>query len=163
VDVGTVNSDTAAATDRLFALIERKWGILQALREVAVKQLDLVRKGCSMAELLRLLSAKQGVIDELTKVERDLDPFREQDPDTRVWRSPDGRARCAALASSCGEWLGEIMQMEKETEAAMIRRREATAKRLQTTSSALAARQAYGETAGHATPNNQGAFDWTSS
>ena len=57
-----------------------------------------------MTDLLKLLAAKQTVLDQLQQVERQLDPFRDEDPEARVWRSPADaplpgtRRRCDAAA-----------------------------------------------------------------
>ena len=49
----------------------------------------------------------------LQELERELKPYYAGDPDQRVWRSPDERARCAKQASECNTLLEEIVRLEK--------------------------------------------------
>jgi hypothetical protein len=133
---------TQLATDVLANLIRHKRLCLEHLRAVGEKQLALVRAG-SMTELLDLLAAKQPLLLRLQAVERELDPFRSQDPDARRWRTPDARQRCAAELAQCEALLAQIVRREKESERELVRRRDETAAQLETINSAGHARQAY--------------------
>ena len=61
------------------------------------RQMEFVADG-EMTQLLDVLAAKQRVLGNLQRVERGLDPFRGQDPETRVWRSTEARAECCRAA-----------------------------------------------------------------
>jgi flagellar biosynthesis/type III secretory pathway chaperone len=71
---------TAPETDLLAQLIQSKLDCLSQLRRMGDKQLELV-KADRITELLDLLAAKQRLLAELRRIERGLDPFRDQDPD----------------------------------------------------------------------------------
>jgi hypothetical protein len=129
-------------TDLLSGLIHQKYDCLTQLRDMGRKQLELVRDG-SMSDLLDLLSAKQRVLLEVQRIERQLDPFRNQDPDKRPWPSSDARQRCAQELAQCELLLGEIVVQEKQSEQALIRRRDETAAQLQGVHLASQARGAY--------------------
>jgi hypothetical protein len=130
------------ATDKLALLISKKLQVLVQLRDVGQKQLANIDQGETMA-LLKLLAAKQHLITGLQAVERELSPFRDDDPDRREWRSVDDRARCADQAAKCNELLQEILHMEKESEERMTRRRNAAAAQLQQAHAASRAHGAY--------------------
>ena len=87
-------------TDLLAALVAAKLKILELLAQLARKQLALADRGES-TDLLKLLAAKQTVLSQLQHIERRLDPFRSQDPEARVWRSPADRQRCQEQAIRC--------------------------------------------------------------
>jgi hypothetical protein len=129
-------------TDRLGELIAAKLQVAQLLIGLARRQLDLAERG-EMTALLKLLAAKQTVLDQLQRLERELDPYRDQDPERRVWRSAADRQRCQEQMDQCGRVLQEAMSLEKQGEAAMVRRRHAAAEALAQVQSATDARAAY--------------------
>ncbi len=129
-------------TDVLADLIRAKRTCLMRLRDMGRRQLELIEAG-EMTGLLDLLSARQKSIGQLQRIERALDPFRSEDPQQRRWRSPQDRAACAEQIQQCDALLGEIVSQEKCAEAALIRRRDQTAARLQEVHQAARARGAY--------------------
>jgi hypothetical protein len=129
-------------TDRLSELIAAKLQVVQLLVGLARRQIELAEQA-EMASLLKLLAAKQTVLDQLQRLERELDPYRDQDPERRVWRSPADRQRCQLQMDACGRALGEAMTLEKQGEAAMVRRRQAAAEALLHVQSAADAAAAY--------------------
>jgi hypothetical protein len=133
---------TAFESDLLSDLIRQKHRCLEHLCTMGRKQLDLVRGG-SMTDLLDVLAAKQQVLLHLQRIERGLDPFRGQDPENRVWRSPETRTECAAMVAACESLLGQIIVREKESETALVRRRDEAAVQLEGTRSASEARASY--------------------
>ena len=72
-----------------------------------------------------------------------LDPFRNQDPDRRRWRTPEGRETCAEELARCEQLLAEIVGLEKQSEQDMICRRDEAAARLTGVHSASHARESY--------------------
>jgi hypothetical protein len=133
---------TAFQTDLLSDLIRQKHRCLEHLSAMGQKQLELVRGG-GMTDLLDVLAAKQQVLIQLQRIECELEPFRGQDPETRVWRSPQGRSECAAMVAACESLLGQIIAREKESETALVRRRDEAAVQLEEARSASAARASY--------------------
>ena len=129
-------------SERLTQLVDCKLQILQVLHRLAQQQQEIIAGG-DMTNLLKLLGAKQTVMDQLAKLERQLDPFRGQDPDARAWRSPADRERCQQTVQSCNQMLDEIMRLEKDAESEMVRRREDTATRLAGMHASSEARHAY--------------------
>jgi flagellar biosynthesis/type III secretory pathway chaperone len=129
-------------TDRLAELLEHKHVRLAQLRVLAGRQRELIAAG-DMNELLALLSAKQTLIGELQSLERDLDPYRDQDPETRPWRSPSERARCQQLNDDSGRLLEELLSLERAAELDMQQRRDEAAARLQWLGAASQAHNAY--------------------
>jgi hypothetical protein len=130
------------STEQLAALITQKHEVLVQLRAVGVRQTDLVGSG-EIAALLKLLSAKQHLITRLQELERELKPYYAGDPDKRVWRSPDERARCAKQASECNVLLEEIVRLEKLGAEKMNERKNDVAQQLQQVHAATHVRNAY--------------------
>src|SRR6476660_760027 len=130
------------ATEHLAALIAQKHEVLVQLRAVGVRQTDLVAGG-EVAALLKLLAAKQHLITRLQELERELKPFYAGDPDKRVWRSPDDRARCAKQANDCNVLLEELVQLEKLGADKMNERKNEVAQQLNQVHAATHVRNAY--------------------
>jgi|SRR6185436_9449595 hypothetical protein len=129
-------------SQRLAQLARGKLQIMQLLGRLAAQQLEIIRGG-DMSNLLKLLSAKQTVMDQLAKVEQQLDPFRGQDPDTRDWPTTAAREECQRDVESCNELLMEIMRLEKQGELEMVRRRDDASVRLAGMHGASEASRAY--------------------
>ncbi|MHB8902361.1 MAG: hypothetical protein ACYC6Y_26680, partial [Thermoguttaceae bacterium] len=125
-----MNAMTPMETDTLFELIRQKRDLLLSLRNMGRRQLELVAEG-EMASLLDVLAEKQRVLGSLQRVERGLDPFRNQDPDSRIWRNAEARAGCSRLLDECQSLLRETVEQERQSEAALTVRRDEAAVRLQ--------------------------------
>ncbi len=129
-------------SDRLAQLAQCKLQIMQLLRKLAAQQLDVISGG-DMTNLLKLLAAKQTVMDQLAKLEQQLDPFRGQDPETRDWSSTAAREDCQRNVEACNELLTDIMRLEKQAEMEMVRRRDDASVQLAGMHGASEARHAY--------------------
>jgi hypothetical protein len=129
-------------TDNLAELIHRRHVCLGQLRDLGRRQLELIAAG-ELGHLLTLLAGKQRLLATLQATERELDPFRQQDPAVRRWRSLADREICARLAADCESLLAEIVAQERQSELEMSRRRDQTVACLEHVQSAGAARGAY--------------------
>ena len=138
----TTTAAPATGTVRLAALVSGKRQVLELLVRLSRRQLELIAGGDTSA-LVKLLTAKEKVLAQLQVLERQLDPFRSEDPDQREWPSPAARAACQQEADRANALLTEAMQLEREAEAAMIGRRDAAAAALASAQVASDAAAAY--------------------
>lgn len=129
-------------TDLLAELIRGRLACLTRLRDMGRKQIELVEGG-QTTELLDLLAAKQRVFGDLQRIERQLAPFRDQDPDQRRWRTTDQRQECARQLDECDALLREIVTREKQSGRELTRRRDDLAAQLEGMRRAGRARGAY--------------------
>jgi len=130
------------STEQLGGLIAAKLQLVEILCRLARQQLVLIESS-DMTGLVKLLAAKQTVLAQLQIVERQLDPFRNEDPEQRAWPSAAQRAQCQSQAETCNKSLAELIELEKTAEAAMLHRRDATAAALAGVQTAAEARSAY--------------------
>jgi flagellar biosynthesis/type III secretory pathway chaperone len=130
------------STEQLATLVARKANLLTLLKQFTEKQLGVIA-GEDTALLLKLLAGKQSLVDQLQAVERELAPFREQDPETRVWRSAEHRRACQHLAAACETLIHEILELDRRGEGELIRRRDAAAEQLQGLQTTAHAHRAY--------------------
>jgi len=129
-------------TDTLADLIDKRLACLVQLCKLGQKQSAYIESG-EISSILRLLSAKNQLIVALQTIEKELEPFHAEDPEQRVWVSSTAREKCAQQAARCRELLDEVMQMERENELRMTRRRDQVARQLQNVQSATNTRTAY--------------------
>jgi flagellar biosynthesis/type III secretory pathway chaperone len=130
------------STEQLADLIHRKHRVLTQLRDVGQRQTDLVTRG-EISMLLNVLAAKQQLIATLQDVEQELKPYYVQNPDERVWPSPQARADCAQRVVECNALLEEIVRLEKGSAEKITVRRNEVAEQLQQVHSAAQVRGAY--------------------
>ena len=130
-------------TDVLAQLMDRKHEVLVQLHQLAQRQLAVVGEGGQTSELHGVLAAKQGLLDQLQVLQRQLDSYRHQDPDSRRWRTPRARQRCAQVSDRCQLLLGEVIELECRSEAQFKLQRDRTAAQLEAVSTATEARAAY--------------------
>ena len=143
----SMNTSNTSNTERLTALVMSKQQVLEILVQMSRQQLALIDAG-DMTTLLKLLAGKQTVITHLHHIERELTPFRDDDPEQRVWMSSDHRTACQARAQQCNALLAEAMELERRAEIAMHQRRNATAAALSNLQAGADAKAAY-----HALPS----------
>ena len=133
---------TKLDTDRLAELVAARLQVLELLAQLAARQLALVGSG-EIADLLKLLAAKQTVLAQLQQLERLMDPFRQEDPEARGGAVADDRRRCQQAATRCDELLATTIELERQGEANMLLRRDAAATVLSGMHGAAAATAAY--------------------
>jgi hypothetical protein len=130
------------ATEILSERIEQKLALLVQLRDLGRRQAALIEEG-DVTQLLKLLSAKQRLLGALQSLERELDPFRDDDPEARAWITSAHRQKCAENAAACEALLRSIVEQERQCEAQMKLRRDEAALRLDGAHSVAAAHRAY--------------------
>jgi hypothetical protein len=130
-------------TDVLRQLIGTRCNLLLELSQLVQRQSDLVLVG-DVNGLLSLLAAKQHLLNDLLRVDGELDPFREQDPEARIWRSEADRDSTRKTAERCQVLLADVLRIERQCEAELIRRRDHTASLIDGLHGAARATQAYG-------------------
>ena len=131
-------------TDNLHELVGKKHDLLSQLRDVGCRQRELIEAG-DMTQLLKLLSSKQRLLNGLQSIERQLDPFRQQNPAERTWRNSAERDRCARLAADCEGLLADVVAEEKRSESQLVAHRDRVAVQLQSANQTAQARRAYAE------------------
>lgn len=137
-----MQQSTMTHTEQLAALVEKKHAYLVQLRDLGVRQRELIEAN-EMTQLLRILPSKSLLIGALRRMEQELAPYRDEDPDARVWRSAEARARCAEKAAACSALLDAVVRQEKANETLMLQRRKTVADRLSQVHVAARASGAY--------------------
>ncbi|MEW4562233.1 hypothetical protein AB1K70_06885 [Bremerella sp. JC770] len=130
-------------TDQLVQLIDKKHEVLTQLLTLSQYQLRLAGHSDHIDDLMRVLVAKQTLIERLTNIDRTMDPFRQQNPDARVWRSASERTQCSQKAKHCEVLLTELKQLEQKSTEIVTTHRDEISKLLQETHTAADSASAY--------------------
>ncbi|HZZ29578.1 MAG TPA: hypothetical protein VFE46_16395 [Pirellulales bacterium] len=129
-------------TNTLTQLLAQKCELLLQVRRLVGRQCEFI-DGSNLSQLLNLLAIKQGLMGKLQSIQRQLEPYRSQFPQDRIWLNQDDRRRCAELAEACQRLLAEVVEIEKQSESKLIVRRDEASNRLHAVHFAVQARQAY--------------------
>jgi len=116
-------------TELLAELIEARHATLGELRTLSALQYRIVTAR-DLAKLVELLAAKQRQLEQLRRLDAALAPFREDDPEARVWADPARREQCRQLAAESAAWMGEVMELEAAAEKCLAAQRDETVQEL---------------------------------
>ncbi len=150
-------------TRKLAQLISMKAQILFQIKELVVKQKTVVDSS-ELSSLMSLFAAKQQLLDKLHALEKQIDPFRDEDPDLRQWDSTEERTKCQGFANYCNSVLNEITKLEQECEQTMVHQKDLMEQQLKLVDTGVRATSAYlNASVGHSSHEATGRLDLTSS
>lgn len=129
-------------TERLFDCMYRRHELLSALKTLAETQALIVLQN-EVDVTLGLLARKQTLLEELSAVHEQLQPYFTDRPDDRVWQSSQRRELCRKYADQGQQLLAAIMRLEEGALSEMTSRREAVAAQLQDGRDSILASTAY--------------------
>ncbi|RMF40902.1 MAG: hypothetical protein D6753_10720 [Planctomycetota bacterium] len=141
-----IDRSTVAYTDALAELVQQRLEILQqwvalqsAWDEAQVGQPD---------GMMSLLAKRQALLDALLATEERLVPYREDDPETRRWRSPDARRACREKLEAGQRLLRSIVDGDQRLIERLSAARDAVAGQLQQTADVSHVQRAYSASEG---------------
>ncbi len=144
-------------TDLLVELLNQKRDVLAQLRQLVEYQAPLVDGGDSR-KLLGLLATKEKLLTRLKQVEAGLDPFRDEDPEQRVWRNAADRMAARDIHAECDRSLAEVMEIDQADMERLIARHDFNEQALGRIHTARAVNDAYAPP----TPHHTGRLDLSS-
>jgi hypothetical protein len=130
------------STEQLATLVSAKRQVLKIVVQLAERQVEMIGAG-RIEDLMKLLAAKQTVLAQLQTLERELAPYRDDDPERREWASQAARAACQAEAEEANGLIARSLELERQAETLMIARRDAAGQALSSFQAASDARTAY--------------------
>ena len=137
------SSTPAHNTERLFELIETKLLRIEEMLALTIELADQVAQH-DMTALMVVLSRKQSLMESLQSVQLELVSYRDEDPDARVWSSPDKRTRCKAMVQRSDQLLSELIVQENRCLDNMNLKRDSVLTQLQQNVAASQLQAAYG-------------------
>lgn len=136
------NSTEFHYTDFLHQCMRQRCELLEALKTLAESQAMNVDQA-QIDLTLSVLGRKQALFEELAEVQQKLQPYLQDDPQSRLWRSTEQRQQCRQLAQRGQQLLQETMHIEQQTLQEMTSRRDAVAAQLQDGQDSILAQTAY--------------------
>ena len=131
-----------AYTERLISCMQSRLDLAQSLLALSQAQLSSVSQEDPNV-VISILGRKQTVLDSLTALQDTLRPYFGDDPELRIWASPQRRDACRELAASSSKLLAQAMQLEEKTIGLVEEKRNAVAAQLQSGSDSVLASTAY--------------------
>ncbi|MBL8889771.1 MAG: hypothetical protein JNL67_07310 [Planctomycetaceae bacterium] len=116
-------------TERLAHLVHQKSILVRELHKLVSKQQTMIRN--QEVDLIPLLAVKQRVLETLNEVDRAMDPFRQQDPDRRIWKSTEVRNACRDEADQCESLFRQVLLIENDCSMVLQQQQQKTREQLQ--------------------------------
>ncbi len=138
------NSELDLSTERLAHLVHQKSVLVRELHKLVSKQQEMIRQ--QEVDLIPLLAVKQRVLETLSEVDRALDPFRQQDPEHRYWKSMETRIACREEADHCEVLFRQVLLIENDCTMALQQQQQKTKEQLQGAVAAGQVNRAYQQT-----------------
>ena len=129
-------------TERLLHCMESRLALLRSMQALGRAQAEAA-VGNDINVTLGVLARKQALLEDLAEINERLVPYFEDDPEERVWSSPDRRDLCREIASECQRLLQIAIQVDRTTVEEISNRRDAIAAQLQDGSDSILAHTAY--------------------
>ena len=133
--------------DKLIELLTRQYFLYGQLHELAQKQSQLV-DGRDPEMLLKILAARQRLIDQLMSVGRELAPIRAEWPKVAAVLTPNERRETQRLIDSVREILSEIISHDEKDYKALDVQKQKVAGEIRGTTAGQRMNQAYAQAAG---------------
>ena len=133
--------------DKLIELLTRQYFLYGQLRELAQKQRHLV-DGRDPEMLLKILAARQRLIDQLMGVGKELAPIRAEWPKVATSLTPDERRETQRLIDSVREILSEIISHDEKDYKTLDTQKQKVAGEIRGTTAGQRMNQAYAQMAG---------------
>lgn len=129
-------------TELLVDCMQARLEIARSLRQLADSQISAARDG-EVNVTLGLIARKQALLESLASVARHMQPYFDDVPEQRLWRSPERREECRKISDLGSRLLSETLQLEQATLDEISRERDAVAAQLQDGKNSILARTAY--------------------
>lgn len=101
------------SVQQLATLITSRHRIIEHLHLLVQRQLEVVRSG-DVTRLLESLGRKQYLLFEIEQIERQLDPYRHEEPELRIWPNPQTRTETQETIEESKRLLAEIHTIDEE-------------------------------------------------
>ena len=134
-------------SNMLIELLTRQYFLYGQLRELAQRQ-SLVVDGNDPEMLLKILAARQRLIDQLMGVGRELAPIRAEWPKVAKSLTTEERRETQRLIDSVREILGEIISHDEDDYKVLNTQKKKVADEIRGTTAGQRMNQAYAQAAG---------------
>lgn len=125
----TIDKSSTDYTERLLALMECKLALVESLHMVSTSH-RAISLGEDVSVTLGVIARRDAIVDQLLEVQLEMRTYQGDDPEQRVWVSPDRRQRCRSIAAKIDQVIKEVIQLDSQTLDAMCQQRDSIAAEL---------------------------------
>lgn len=137
------STETADCGSKVIQLLDQQHLLYQQLNELARKQTDMVAGGDSEM-LLRILAGRQRLIDRITQIDRELEPYRAEWARISESMAPAERQKAQELVADVQKLLGEILDRDKRDTEMLSGQKQQVSSQIQSASVGRRMNKAYG-------------------
>lgn len=116
-------------TDRLLALMTVKLELVASLHSLSASQQALLPNE-DLSSFLGVIARRETLIDQLSRVQLELQTYQADDPEQRVWGSSDRRDHCRQLVDKIEALMNEVIRLDGEALEQMCQQRDIIAAEL---------------------------------
>jgi hypothetical protein len=138
----TLDPQTTEYTEVLLQCLQTRLELIKSLRTLSDSQSQAALHA-DVGVTLGILSRKQSLLADLSALQERMQPYYADDPETRVWSSPERRAYGQRISDEGSQLLQQAMQLEQAALDSMSNQRDAVAAQLQNGKDSILARTAY--------------------
>ena len=109
-------------SEQLYQLIGQKLERLEKLHACSCNQTQYLDAE-EMGAILEILAAKQHLLIEIEGIDRQMAQFHVDDPEERVWPSPEMRQACRERVAHCDRLVRETLEHDRIAEQRLIEKR----------------------------------------
>ncbi len=149
-----VTSETPNVEERgakLVELLQQQRDCYRNLKELSDRQRRLITDEDPEA-LLKLLAERQRLVDQLTQLNKALQPFRQEWASTYTQMTADRRGHVQEVLDDINTLLGSILLIDAEDSRLLSARKETVRSELQRTAAGRTVNAAYAAQAGQSRP-----------
>jgi len=117
-------------SEHLFQLVGQKLERLEQLYAYSGNQRQYVETE-DMEAILEILGAKQRLLIEIEGIDRRIAGYRVDDPEERVWPTPEMRAQCREKISQCDRLVRETLECDRIATERLTEKKSAAKQQLQ--------------------------------
>lgn len=129
-------------TEQLLAYMSDRLEVLKLLKAIGRSQSE-ASLSSEMNTTMSLLARKQTLLDRLVTIGSEMEPYMSDDPEQRIWATPERRQECQKIADQGNALLHEALQQDQSLINEMTARRDAIAAQLQDGKDSILAHSAY--------------------
>ena len=122
--------------------MQSRASLLEQMLRISEKQWNIAQSG-DVTFLLEILARKQRAFEMFEELERQLDPYRNIEPQDRRWDCEQDRLDCDAANRHCKKLLEDILALDTQSEAELARQKDEAHRQLQVIDTSGKAATAY--------------------
>jgi len=111
------------STIHLASLLSKRLLYIKQLATLARRQYEVIQEN-DITKLLEVLARKEYMLYEIGLIETELSPYKNEDPDARVWNSEEDRLHAAGVIEQTKQIMAYIREMEQVCHEEAVRQKE---------------------------------------